>query len=35
MQAGFMFSALNAKEIEIIVGAMEEKIFHQKEYVIK
>ncbi|CAD8171703.1 unnamed protein product [Paramecium pentaurelia] len=35
MQAGFMFSALNDKEIEIVVGAMEEKIFHKAEYVIK
>ncbi|CAD8073873.1 unnamed protein product [Paramecium sonneborni] len=35
MQEGFMFSALNDKEIEIVVGAMEEKIFHKAEYIIK
>lgn len=34
MQAGFMFSALNEKEIEIVVGAMEEKIFKKGDYVI-
>lgn len=30
-----MFSALNEKDIEIVVGAMEEKKFKKGEYVIK
>lgn len=35
MLAGFMFSALNDKDIDIVVGAMEEKKFKKGDYVIK
>ena len=35
MLAGFMFSALNDKDIDIVVGGMEEKKFKKGDYVIK
>lgn len=35
MLAGFMFNALNDKDLDIVVGAMEEKKFKKGDYVIK
>ena len=35
LQSSFIFSALNSKEIEIVIGAMEEKKFAIGEFVIK
>lgn len=35
LQNGFMFSALEGKEIDIVIGAMEEKAFKPGDVVIK
>lgn len=35
MQASFIFNALNTKELEIVMGAMEEKLFATGQAVIK
>jgi len=35
MEQAFMFSVLDEKETEIVIGSFEEKIFHAGDWVIK